>query len=410
MKKFLVVLSLVTLIVFVLPTFAGEWVQEGASWKYKDNNGEFVSSNHKLVDGKWYLFDELGNMVTGFYEFGDKFYWYKADGTANEGSVNYNGRKYNISGKGEVKEVTQEEFYALQDAIMSNKILNSGVNSNQQAVSPNVEVTNTGTDDAGNYFNTLPLSKRAFKVIFKEKGMSDESINHILNFSNLNWKEQALKVAKEYYDKSQLNREEMKKLLTDEGFSDAEVSYGTEMAFKNDTLSSGVGKISAVKLEKDYLDKMSISILGKTISEINAEKKVVEQAAKEAESIAAIDPNAYTIKNTVKKTLQLKLTDDDAASGSVKIKITLPIPVLEGPRAAELNPIIDDKIIGEAEKYLEYNYYEVISRDRKYSADSVKISSQDSSEIKLYFSGESVPVELTIDLYTLSFKNDMIKP
>ena len=408
MRRFVVTLSFVILVLFALPVFAGEWVQEGANWKYQDNNGEFITSNHKLIDGKWFLFDGNGHMVTGFYEFNDKFYWYNADGTPNEGAVNYNGRKYNISGKGEVKGVTQEEFYALQDAFMTNQVLNSGT-SNQQAATPDAGVTNAGSDDASNYFNTLPLSKRAFKVIFKQKGLNDESINHVLNFSNLNWKEQALKVAKEYYDKSQLDREGMKTLLTDEGFSEAEVSYGTEMAFKNDTLSSGVGKISLSKLEKDYLDKMSLSILGRTISDISAEKKEAEKAAKVAESAAAVDPNAYTIKNTVKKTLQLNLADDDAAGGSVKIKMTLPIPVLEGPRAAELNPIIDDKIFGEAEKYLEYNYYEVIRRDKKYSASSVKISSQDASEIKLYFAG-SVPVELVIDLNTMSFKRDMIKP
>lgn len=407
MKKILFILLTLVFLLFSTSVFAGDWVQEGANWKYKDNNGEFVISNHKLVDGKWYLFDENGNMVTGFYEFGDKFYYYNTDGTPVIGPINYNGVKYNISTKGEVKGVTQEQFYALQDAIAAHKILNSGVEVTNQVATPDAGVSNLD-NEAENYLKVLPLSKRAFKLIFKEKGLNDERINYVLSFANLNWKEQALKVAKEYYDKSQLDRGDMIKLLQNEGFSDAEANYGTEMAFKNDTFSTGVGKINASKLQKDYLDKMALAVLGKTFSEISAAKVPASTTTVET-TVSIKDPNIYTIKNTNKKSLQVKLTDDDAESGSVKIKITLPIPVLEGPLATQINPIIDDMVIGEAEKYLEYNYYEVISRDKKYSADSVRISDQDASEIKFYFSG-IVPVELTFDLATMSFKRDMVRP
>lgn len=409
MKKLKFILSVVVFLLFTTSVFAGEWVQDGSNWKYLDTNGEFITSKHKLVDGKWYLFDENGNMVTGFYEFEDKFYYYNTDGTPMNGPINYNGVKYNISTKGEVKGVTQEQFYALRDAIATHKILNSSADGAQQAASPNAGVAST--DSPENYLNTLPLSKRVFRLIFKEKGLNDENINHVLNFGNINWKEQALKVAKEYYDKSQLKREDMQAILKNEGFADIEVNYGTEMAFQNDTLSSGVGKVDATKLQKDYLDKMSLAILGKTWTEIQDAKKAEKVAATVAASEAAAiaNQNIYTIKNTNKKTLQLNLVDDDAEKGKVKVKITLPVPVLEGPRAAEINPIIENTVIAEAEKYLEYNYYEVIRRDRVYTGESVRIDAQDAAEIRFFFNG-SVPVELTFDLATMKFKRDMVMP
>lgn len=45
-------------------TFAGEWKQEGSTWKYQNDDGSYVTNNWQWIDGKSYCFDSNGNMYT----------------------------------------------------------------------------------------------------------------------------------------------------------------------------------------------------------------------------------------------------------------------------------------------------------------------------------------------------------
>ena len=43
-------------------TFAGQWKQEGSTWKYQNDDGSYVTNNWQWIDGKSYCFDSNGNM------------------------------------------------------------------------------------------------------------------------------------------------------------------------------------------------------------------------------------------------------------------------------------------------------------------------------------------------------------
>lgn len=42
--------------------FAGQWKQEGSTWKYQNDDGSYVTNNWQWIDGKSYCFDSNGNM------------------------------------------------------------------------------------------------------------------------------------------------------------------------------------------------------------------------------------------------------------------------------------------------------------------------------------------------------------
>lgn len=43
-------------------SFAGQWKQEGSTWKYQNDDGSYVTNNWQWIDGKSYCFDSNGNM------------------------------------------------------------------------------------------------------------------------------------------------------------------------------------------------------------------------------------------------------------------------------------------------------------------------------------------------------------
>ena len=406
-KKFMkVIIVACTIVSFIGKVNAGEWIQDSGYWSYTED-GELVVDKQKAIDGIWYMFDQNGHLVTGLYEREDKFYSFKSDGTPAEGVIEYGGKKYNVSNKGEIKGINQDDFYGYQDSLSALYIVGGGFDSDLS------DMLKLGLQQAKEYFKTLPLSRKAFKKIFKLKSYNDDAIKYMLSNADVNWKQQALSCAKEFYDKAQLSRIDMKNLLIAEGFSEIEASYGTEMAFMNDSLSSGTGKIDSHILLRDYLDKMSQVIIGQKISDIEESKKKEEEQNreiskqnKELEKIAKA--NGYVIKNKNKRTYQLNLTDDDMEKGKVRMKITLPVPELEGANADVINKLISDNVFVEVEKYLEYNYYDEIRRELKYVAGSVELSSTTIDNLVLTFKGK-YDVKLVIDLNAFIFKRDIIK-
>ena len=54
--------TLVASMLFATPVFAGEWKQEGSSWKYQNDDGSFITNNWQWINGKSYCFDANGVM------------------------------------------------------------------------------------------------------------------------------------------------------------------------------------------------------------------------------------------------------------------------------------------------------------------------------------------------------------
>jgi hypothetical protein len=54
--------TLAASMLFATPVFAGEWKQEGSSWKYQNDDGSFITNNWQWINGKSYCFDANGVM------------------------------------------------------------------------------------------------------------------------------------------------------------------------------------------------------------------------------------------------------------------------------------------------------------------------------------------------------------
>jgi len=64
---------------------SAEWVKtSGGSWRYTQSNGSYIRSRFEKIDGKWYMFNNVGNMVTGWYNLPGTQNWYylRGDGSA----------------------------------------------------------------------------------------------------------------------------------------------------------------------------------------------------------------------------------------------------------------------------------------------------------------------------------------
>lgn len=51
------------------------WKQDEAGWWYQNQDGSFTKSNWQVIDEKWYFFDEIGYMRTGWIEWEGKSYY-----------------------------------------------------------------------------------------------------------------------------------------------------------------------------------------------------------------------------------------------------------------------------------------------------------------------------------------------
>lgn len=84
MKKQILSVILGLFILTAFPSFtsfAGEWTQNEAGWRYQDGNGTYTKSGWIEVDGKWYHFDDNGYMESNAWiNVSETWYYLDADG------------------------------------------------------------------------------------------------------------------------------------------------------------------------------------------------------------------------------------------------------------------------------------------------------------------------------------------
>lgn len=111
--------------------FAGEWVQDGTNWKYKEDDGTFAISKWKFLkmkdDYKNFYFDENGNMCTGVKRIGEEIYAFNDDGTTmSKSSVYIDGMEYTTGNRGIVEGISStfdvDEYNAKLEAMRAAKI------------------------------------------------------------------------------------------------------------------------------------------------------------------------------------------------------------------------------------------------------------------------------------------------
>lgn len=83
------------------PAQVDEWVQNGdGRWWYRHADGSYTASDWELVDGKWYLFDADGWMLTGWQRKDGHWYLLGADGAMLTGWQRVDGKWYFLDDSG----------------------------------------------------------------------------------------------------------------------------------------------------------------------------------------------------------------------------------------------------------------------------------------------------------------------
>lgn len=397
MKKILfMIICILTALQLTTLSYAGEWEQDGTKWKYKDD-GDYIRGESKSIDGTWYFFDDNEHMVTGLFDYDGVCYSFDENGKPNQSNISYKGKTYKVNNKGIIKDMTAEELDDYRDTLSSQFILGGGYDADM------TDLLNIGTAQAKEYLNAYPLSKKAFEEIFKIKLYNDSAINYMITASGINWKQQALKCARELYTTYDLDRAKLKSILMNQKFTETEANYGTEMIFVDTTAIKGTENKDTKTIEKEYLDKMGMAILGQKIVIEVQTTAAVKTETTTAIATTAYDPNTYRINSTKSKFIYLNLSDDDAENGKIKVKVSAPIPVFEGPKAAEVNALVTNSLLNEVFRVAQNSYFEPISRSKKLSLTDVRINGQDATTLALYLSGD-FPVYVNIDLTSITFK------
>lgn len=83
------------------PASKAQWVQgEGGRWWYRHADGSYTAGDWELVDGRWYLFDADGWMLTGWQMKDGRWYLLGADGAMLTGWQRVDGKWYFLDESG----------------------------------------------------------------------------------------------------------------------------------------------------------------------------------------------------------------------------------------------------------------------------------------------------------------------
>lgn len=77
----------------LLPADYG-WITVQNQWKYRNPDGSFPTNGWQLIDGKWYLFDMSGYMLSGWQHYGGTDYYLNSSGDMVTGWMQENRRWY----------------------------------------------------------------------------------------------------------------------------------------------------------------------------------------------------------------------------------------------------------------------------------------------------------------------------
>nr|DAJ59444.1 MAG TPA: hypothetical protein [Bacteriophage sp.] len=96
------------------------WFSKDGKWIYRVN-GELIKGEWKFIDGRWYVFDNAGYAITGWFEAGDTWYYLNPDDCAMISGqwLYYKGKTYYVTKDGSmaksvyVKDSEKDIYYWL---------------------------------------------------------------------------------------------------------------------------------------------------------------------------------------------------------------------------------------------------------------------------------------------------------
>ncbi len=109
----------------------GRWSTYQDGKKYREDDGNYVTSTWKMISGKWYYFNEAGYVQTGWVAVGGKWYYTDSDGVMQTGWQEIGGKWYYLNQTGEmatgwVQPEPGKYYYLYEDGSMaSNTVIDN---------------------------------------------------------------------------------------------------------------------------------------------------------------------------------------------------------------------------------------------------------------------------------------------
>jgi hypothetical protein len=98
------------------------WVQTGGKWYFFDNSGA-MKTGWITYNGKRYFLDNSGVMKTGWVQTGGKWYFFDNSGAMKTGWITYGGKRYFLDNSGVMKtgwiQVSKKWYYLYSDGHMA---------------------------------------------------------------------------------------------------------------------------------------------------------------------------------------------------------------------------------------------------------------------------------------------------
>ena len=384
-SKFFIFLLIFTT-TLILPTFAGDWSQDGEYWKYSDNGVFSVSKWEYIKFGSsydYYYFDEHGHMVDTIYKIDHDYYSFLPKGQANsKNKVTIDGISYETGNKGIIEDFPLH----VKDELTMGRLVDDGVN--KKLFENGAFVTNA--------FKLLRFGGKYYTFYFDAhgnmaKGLVKAYDNNYYYFENDGTPRIHGTVAiygdeygtiergqltslpstftiERYYEDLKRDEQESKAAVEAEKIKEsiAQANF--------DKFHAEVGA-SAEYNANPYAAAREASLEALRIAE--SEAAAAQAAAYQAQLQSIIK---VKIKNKTFNTINLKNED------GYKLTITYAIPEVEGDHADLINNAITTNINKSMRAHYE-NYVDDLKANRKVKITDVTVY-QDDHMIVFHFSGD----------------------
>lgn len=367
-------------VMFAISTFAGEWVQDGLEWKYKDgevyltNTWKLINSNN---DYNNYYFNDKSHMVTGLYKIDDKIHAFSKDGVClSNKKIRIDNIDYSTGNKGVVEDIDSD-------------MLNLNYGGEWQFINGNYQFINNGTPVVNEWRIIVSGDKEYSYYYFDSIG------NMLSGIQQINGK---------YH------------LLSDDGKANSHAN----IYLYNDITTETDSKGELTYLPDDFSIEKYKAKLEESLHAEENEKLALQKMNEEAknigpktiatpignETVVKDDYNGVIPDSTYTMTLGEKGSAEITSDYDAKITINFQYPVVVGTNADAINNVIKTNLSKIIRNYFE-DMYNSASKRAVLNLNGVDFEQiKDSHLLKFKFRGGSRYVIIYVNTTTLEIYSE----
>lgn len=394
MKKILklFIILFVILIVYTSTAFAGEWIQDGLEWKYKEGE-EYLTNTWKLINSNNeynnYYFNDKSHMVTGLYKIDNEIHAFTKDGVClSNKNIRIDNIVYSTGNNGVVEDVDSRLLdlnYGGEWQVSNNKyqlICNGGPVTNEWRV--------IIADDKKGEKKDTKISNSYYYYYFDATGYMVSGLQQING---------------EYY------------LFDEDGRARGNESIYLYNNITTDTDAKGKLTYVPDDFSVEKYNKEIYAALHADELEQAALKKMNEEAAKNSgpktittpigdETIKKDELQTAAIDSTYTMTLGEKGSAEITSEYGAKITINFQYPIVTGEKADIINSVIKSNLSKTIRDYFE-DIFGSYSKRTVVNLNGVKFDQiYDSHLLRFTFRGGSRQVIIYVNTNTLEIYAD----